>query len=69
MSLSDLLELGLDLANGLVLELLNFLEGTPDHTESLRVNPGGCQDLISLGILGLKRLLDSFELLLENEVA
>ena len=41
-SLPDLLKLGLDLPNGLVLELLNLFEGAADHAKGLRVNSGSC---------------------------
>ena len=68
-SLSDLLKLSLDLPNGLVFELLHLLKSAPDHAESLGVNPCGRQDLIGLGVLGLKAFLDGFELLLEDKVA
>ena len=68
-SLSDLLELGLDLTNGLIFELLHLLKGAPDHAESLGVNPCGGEDLVGLGVLGFKALLDGFKFLLEDEVA
>ena len=58
MSLSDLLELGLDLANGLVLELLDLFERGADHAEGLWVDARRRQDLIRLRILGLEALLD-----------
>ena len=69
MGLSDLLELCLDLANGVVLELLDFFEGRADHAHCLRVDSGGGKDLIDLSILGLETFLDGLKLLLENQIA
>lgn len=68
-SLSDLLQLSLDLTNGLVLELFNFLKGAPDHAESLGIDPCSGQYLVSLGILSLKTFLDRLQFLLKNKVA
>lgn len=69
MSLSDFLELGLDLANSLVFKLFNFLKRAPDHAESLGVDSCGGQNLVGLGVFSLERLLDGLKLLLKNEVA
>ena len=69
MGLSDLLELCLDLANGVVLELLDFFEGRANHAHCLRVDSGGGKDLIDLSILGLETLLNSLKFLFEDEVA
>ena len=68
-SLSDLLELSLDLTDGLVLKLLHLLEGASDHAKSLRVNPCSGQDLVGLGILRLQALLNGLELLLKDQIA
>ena len=67
-SFSDLLELRLNLANCLVLQLLDLLERTTDHTESLWVDSSRRQDLVGLSILRFKALLDRLELLLQDEV-
>lgn len=69
MSLPDLLKLGLNLADGLVLELLDFFQSAADHTEGLRIDPRRRQDLVGLRVLGLQRLLNRLQLLLEDQVA
>ena len=69
MSLSDLLELRLDLPDCLVFELLDLLKRAADHAESLWVDTSRCKDLVSLSVLRLKTLLNRLELLLEDQVA
>ena len=66
MSLSNLLELSLDLSNSLILELFNFFECAADHAKSLRVDSRSCQDLIGLRVLGLQALLDGLKFLLHD---
>lgn len=68
MGLSNLLELGLDLLNGVVFEVLDFLESAPDHAQGLRVDPGCREDLVNLSILSFEGLLDGLKLLLEDKV-
>ena len=68
-SLSDLLELSLDLSNGFVLELLDLFQRAANHTQSLRVNTSRRKNLISLRVLGFKTLLDSLNLFLKDQVA
>ena len=63
MSLSDLFELCLDLANSLIFELLDLLKSASNHAKRLWVNSRRRQDLVSLSILGLKTLLDGLKLL------
>lgn len=67
--LSNFLELGLNLANRLVLELLDLLERASDHAEGLRVDPRRRQNLVRLGVFRLQALLDRLELLLQDQVA
>ena len=69
MRLSNFLELGLNLANRLVLELLDLLERASDHAEGLRVDPRRRQNLVRLGVFRLQALLDRLELLLQDQVA
>jgi hypothetical protein len=54
MRLTDLLELGLDLADRVVLDAFDLFKGVDDDTKRLRVNTGGRGDLVDLGILGLQ---------------
>ena len=68
-SLSDLLELSLDLSNGFVLELLDLFQRAANHTQSLRVNTSRRKNLISLRVLGFKTLLDRLNLFLKDQVA
>ena len=67
--LSNLFQLGLNLANRLVLELLDLLERASDHAEGLRVDPRRRQNLVRLGVFRLQALLDRLELLLQDQVA
>lgn len=67
-SLSDLLQLSLDLPDGLVLELLDLLKRAADHAKCLGVDPGSCQNLIGLGILRLQALLNRLQFLLHDQV-
>jgi hypothetical protein len=69
MSFTDFLELSLNLSDSIVLQVFDLLEGRADHAQGLRVNARGGQDLVDLGILGLKGLLNGFELTLKNQVA
>lgn len=69
MSFTDLLELSLDFSDGVILEVLDLLEGRPNHAEGLRINTRGCKDLVDLGILRLERLLDGLKLTLEHQIA
>jgi hypothetical protein len=52
-SLADLLQLGLDLLDRLVFQVLDLLERALDHAQSLRVDLGCRKKLIYLRILGL----------------
>ena len=69
MSLSNLLELVLDLTNRLVFELLDLFERASYHTKGLWVDTRRSQYLVSLSVLGLQALLYSLQLFLEDEVA
>jgi hypothetical protein len=69
MGFSDLLEFSLDLLDGFVLQVLNFLESTLDHTQSLWVYLGRSQELVDLSILSLKTLLDGFKFLFQNQIS
>ena len=69
MSLSDLLELSLNLTDGLVLQLLDLFKGAADHAQSLWVYTSCGKDLVSLSILSLQALLDRLQLLLQKEIA
>jgi hypothetical protein len=69
MGFTDLLKFSLDFSNGVILEVLDLLEGRPNHAEGLRINARGSQDLVDLGILRLERLLDGLKLTLKHEVA
>ena len=64
MSLSDLLELSLNLTDCVVLELLNLLKCTTDHTHSLWVDSCCGKNLIDLSVLRFETFLDGLELLL-----
>lgn len=68
MSLANLLQRGLDLADGIALEVFDFLERRSDDTKCLGLDSCGRQQLIDLRILGLETFLDSLVLLLKNEV-
>jgi len=68
MGLSDLLEGCLDFSNSITLKVLNLLERGPNDSESLWINSSGGQQLVDLGIFGLKTLLDCLMLLLEDKV-
>jgi len=68
MGLSDLLEGCLDFSNSITLKVLNLLECGPNDSESLWINSSGGQQLVDLGIFGLKTLLDCLMLLLEDKV-
>ena len=68
MSFSDLLECGLDLPDGVVLQLLNLFQSGTDHTKRLRIDPGGGKELIDLGILGLIGFLNRLQLLFKEQV-
>ena len=67
MGFSDFLQFSLDLADGLVLQLLDFLKRAADHAEGLGIDSSGCQNLVSLSVLSLQALLDGLELLLKDE--
>ena len=69
MSFSNLLEFSLNFADSIVLKLFDFFESTADHAHGLRVNTSCGKDLVDLGILRLKTLLDSLKFLLEHEVS
>jgi len=67
--LSNLLKLGLDFANSLVLELFNFFERAANHAECLGIDASRGENLVRLGIFRLQALLDGLKLLLKNEIA
>ena len=69
MGLPNLLEFSLDLANSLVLKLLNLLKRAAYHAKSLGIDACSREDLVCLGILRLQALLDRLELLLEDDAA
>ena len=69
MCFANLLERGLNLADGVGLEVLDFLEGTADDSERLGLDSCRRQQLVDLGVLRLERLLDGLVLLLEDKVA
>ena len=68
MSFSDLLESGLDLPDGIVLQLLNLFQSGADHTKRLRIDPSGGKELIDLGILCLISFLNRLQLLFKEQV-
>ena len=69
MGFSDLLELRLNLADRVILKLLDLFECAADHAHCLWVDSGGCEYLVDLGILCLETLLDGLELLLKDQIA
>lgn len=69
MRLTNLLQLGLNLADSVVLETFDFLESVLDNAKRLRVNACGRCDLVDLSVLRLQRLLNRLKLLLQNQVA
>lgn len=68
-SLANLLQRGLDLADGIALEVLDLLQRRSDDAESLGLDSSSSQQLVNLGILRLETLLNGLVLLLENEVS
>ena len=69
MGLSNLLKLGLDFANSLVLELFNFFERAANHAECLGIDASRGENLVRLGVFRLQALLDGLKFLLKNEIA
>jgi hypothetical protein len=65
---ANFLELSLNLLDGLVFKVLNFLQGVLYNTEGLRVDFGSREQLVDLCIFGLQGLLDGLQLLFENQV-
>ena len=58
MGFSDLLEFSLDLANSLVLKLLDLLKRAANHSKGLWIDASSREDLVCLCILCLQTLLD-----------
>ena len=69
MSLSNLLEFSLDLANCLIFKLLDLLKRAANHAKGLGIDACSRKDLVCLSILRLQTLLDRFKLLLEDDAA
>ena len=68
MCLANFLELSLNLLDGLVFKVLDFLQGILNDTEGLRVDLGSREQLVDLCILGLQGLLDGLQLLLKDQI-
>lgn len=68
MRLSDLLKGRLDFSDSVTLEILDLFQRSPDNAKRLRINPSRGQQLVDLGILGLKTFLNSLMLLLQDQV-
>ena len=69
MSLADLLELGLNLLDGLVFKVFDLLQRRLYHAQGLRVDLGSGQQLIDLRVFSLQALLYGLEFFLEDQVA
>ena len=69
MSLSNLLEFSLDLANSLIFKLLDLLKRAANHAKGLGIDACSRKDLVCLSILRLQTFLDRFKLLLEDDAA
>ncbi len=68
MRLPDLLELGLDLLDSLILEILDFFQRVLDRAQRFRIDLRRRQQLVDLRVLCLETFLYRFQLFLEHQV-
>jgi len=66
MSLTDLLELCLNLLYSLIFKVLNLFKCALYYTKSFRIDLCCCQQLIYLCVFGLQALLDCLKLALKD---
>lgn len=67
--LADLFEFRLNLTDGVVLQVFDFLESGTNHAERLWVNARRSENLVDLCVLRFEGLLNGLQLSLENQVA
>ena len=59
----------MDRLDRLILDILHLVKSRAHHAQTVGINISRSQDLIDTGLLRIKTLLNSLELLLENKVA